>query len=71
MIGYIRIADVPQLIITLVVFVVLSLAFFVPLERFPDLEKAIPGSVIFGVVLLIVAASIVAGHYIWKWLDND
>jgi hypothetical protein len=70
MIGYIRIADVPQLVITVIVFVILSCVFFVPLEHFPDLEKAMPGWVFIGVMLFIVTASIVAGHFIWKWLDD-
>ncbi len=70
MVGYIRIADVPQLIITVIVFIVLTCAFFVPLDHFPDLEKAMPTWVFAGVMLFIVAASAVAGHHIWKWLDD-
>jgi hypothetical protein len=69
MIGSIRIADVPQLVITVIVFVVLTGAFMTPLEHF-DLEKATPGWVFIGVMSFIVAASVVAGHYIWKWWDD-
>jgi hypothetical protein len=70
MIGSIRIADVPQLVITVIVFIILTSAVFVPLDHFPDLEKAMPAWVFAGVALFIVAASAVAGHYIWKWLDD-
>jgi hypothetical protein len=70
MIGSIRIADVPQLIITLVVFGILSCAFFLLLGQFPSLDEAMPIGVFVGVLLLFIAASIVGGHYIWKWLDD-
>ncbi|MGO9323603.1 MAG: hypothetical protein ACLP07_03500 [Terracidiphilus sp.] len=69
MIGSIRIADIPQLAITVIVFVILTGAFFGPLEHF-DLEKAMPGWALVSLIVFIVAASAVVGHYIWKWWDD-
>ncbi len=56
--------------VTVVVFFILTCVVFVPLDHFPDLEKAIPRWVFGGVIVFIVVASISAGHYIWKWLDD-
>ncbi len=68
MIGYIRIADIPKFIISMVVGVILVCAFFALLSA--DALKRIPGWIFGGAMILILAASITAGHYIWEWIDD-
>lgn len=70
MIGWTRIpiADIPKLIISVIVGAILTCALFALLS--PDTLKLMPGWVFGGAMLVILAASIAAGNYIWEWIEG-
>lgn len=69
MIGYIRIADIPQFLISLVIGIVLAIGFVAIFEHFNfwgDTAAAVAAVLFIG----ILAFSIWAGHRIWNWIED-
>lgn len=68
MIGSIRISDIPEVIIALVVGIILILGSVQILDRFPGLIERIPDGVYLIAFLLLAGVSYACGHYIWEWI---
>jgi hypothetical protein len=66
MIGFIRIADIPKMLVGFVVGVILFGAFLLILREFPSLMRHTPEWVLIGAVLLVLWASFELGDYIWE-----
>jgi hypothetical protein len=65
MIGFIRVSDIPKMLVSFVVGIVLIGGFFWVLASFPNLLK-LPEWVFIGIMLLILWVSFSAGEYIWE-----
>lgn len=70
MIGFIRVSDIPKMLVGFVVGIVLTGGFLAVLARFPNLPKHLPEWFFPVVLVLIFWASYTAGEYIWERIDR-
>ncbi len=72
MIGFIYVRDIPKIIVSLVVAVLLLWGVVggaLSIPGFPELVRRAPEWVDLAIVLLLFWASMVAGNYIWELID--
>jgi hypothetical protein len=70
MIGFIRVADIPKMLIGFVVGLILLGALFGVLMSFPGLLRHTPEWVFMLAFFSIIGVSYTCGERIWEWIES-